>query len=196
MLRIWTMSESYEIVRQVSSKRGSRDDMLILCKEQSREFGFLRFSTLDDAQTFMDRHHPVLYLYGDSTKANGDPNEARVRISYGRERKENKTDEADWSCSSVSNTSHAMKHLANLSSATSTTMPPARDALDARLHAQVCPYFFLKLAADGKTLGRVAALRKLPTLATTMHRLTTSLPSFFSSVVWNLPSPKIVLRKA
>ena len=77
-------------------------DMLTLPKEQSREFGFLRFSTVEDAQAFMDRNYPILYLYGDSSKANGDPNEPKVRISFGRERKENRSDEADWNCSSVS----------------------------------------------------------------------------------------------
>ena len=49
----------------------------------------------------MDRNYPSLYLYGDSSKAAGDPDEAKVRISYGRERRDNRSDEADWICPSV-----------------------------------------------------------------------------------------------
>lgn len=69
--------------------------------EQSRQFGFLRFSTLQEAEAFMDRNYPVLYLYGDSSKSNGDA--SKVRIAFGRERKEqSRNDDADWICSMVS----------------------------------------------------------------------------------------------
>ena len=50
----------------------------------------------------MDRNHGTLYLYGDSSKGSGDPEEAKVRIFYGKERRDNRSDEADWICSSVS----------------------------------------------------------------------------------------------
>lgn len=69
--------------------------------EQSRGFGFLRFSSVEDATSFMDRNHGTLYLYGDSSKGSGDPEEAKVRISYGKERRDNRNDEPDWICSSV-----------------------------------------------------------------------------------------------
>ncbi|RMZ92213.1 hypothetical protein DV736_g519, partial [Chaetothyriales sp. CBS 134916] len=81
------------------------DDVRIIRDRQTkrpRGFGFLRFGSLDDAQAFMARHQPVLYLYGDSdsNRAHTDPDSARVRISYGRERKEGRAEEADWTCSS------------------------------------------------------------------------------------------------
>lgn len=68
---------------------------------QSRGFGFLRFPTLQTAEEFMDRNHPMVYLYGDSNKSNGDA--SRVRIAFSRERKEaTRTDDADWICPAVS----------------------------------------------------------------------------------------------
>lgn len=66
--------------------------------EQSRQFGFLRFSTLEEAEEFMDRNYPVIYLYGDGNKSsNGDA--SKVRIAFGRERKEqSRNDDGDWAC--------------------------------------------------------------------------------------------------
>ncbi|KIX06174.1 uncharacterized protein Z518_04148 [Rhinocladiella mackenziei CBS 650.93] len=66
--------------------------------KQSRQFGFLRFSTLEVAEDFMDQNYPFLYLYGDSNKSNGDA--SKVRIAFGRERKDvSRSDDADWICS-------------------------------------------------------------------------------------------------
>ena len=84
--------------------------MLTCSKEQSRQFGFLRFSALEDAEAFMDRNYPILYLYGDTSKASDDPDEPKVRITYGRERRENKTDDSDWLCSSVSDPCCTRRH--------------------------------------------------------------------------------------
>jgi hypothetical protein len=75
--------------------------MSSLFLEQSRQFGFLRFPSLEAAVSFMDRNFPILYLYGDSSKSNGDPDQAKVRLSYGKERKEPRSEEGDWVCSSV-----------------------------------------------------------------------------------------------
>ncbi|KAK5035369.1 hypothetical protein LTS07_002806 [Exophiala sideris] len=67
--------------------------------KQSRQFGFLRFATLQEAEDFMDHNYPVLYLYGDSNKSNGDA--SKVRITFGRERKEPiRAEDADWICPS------------------------------------------------------------------------------------------------
>ena len=96
----WTMLELSGTARQVSFLE-LKSTLPDTSKEQSRGFGFLRFSTIDDAISFMDRNYPNLYLYGDSSKASSDPDEAKVRISYGRERRDNRNDEADWICSSV-----------------------------------------------------------------------------------------------
>lgn len=71
--------------------------------EQSRQFGFLRFSSLDEAMAFMDRNYPTVYLYGDTTKATGDPDQVKVRLSYGKERKDPRGEDGDWVCSSVRN---------------------------------------------------------------------------------------------
>ncbi|EXJ92496.1 hypothetical protein A1O3_01048 [Capronia epimyces CBS 606.96] len=65
--------------------------------EQSRQFGFLRFSTLRQAEDFMDRNYPVLYIYGDNDNSNGTA--SKVRIAFGRERKDPiRSDDADWIC--------------------------------------------------------------------------------------------------
>ena len=49
----------------------------------------------------MDRHYPTIYLYGDSEKSTGGPDEFRVRLSYGKERRDNRVEETDWICQSV-----------------------------------------------------------------------------------------------
>ncbi|EXJ85572.1 hypothetical protein A1O1_05937 [Capronia coronata CBS 617.96] len=65
--------------------------------KQSRGFGFLRFSSQEQAEDFMDRNYPFLYLYGDNDKSNGDS--SKVRIAFGRERKEPvRSEDADWIC--------------------------------------------------------------------------------------------------
>lgn len=67
--------------------------------EQSRQFGFLRFATLQQAEDFMERNYPNLYLYGTGT---GGAEEAKVRIAFSRERKgPQDKDEPDWICKVV-----------------------------------------------------------------------------------------------
>ena len=74
--------------------------------EQSRQFGFLRFTSGKEAETFMDKNYPTIYLYG-SDGTGGGPDEAKVRIAYGRERKDaSRNEEADWTCKVVSHTVH------------------------------------------------------------------------------------------
>ncbi|KAJ4511737.1 hypothetical protein HRR83_004224 [Exophiala dermatitidis] len=76
------------------------DDVRVICDrqtKQSRGFGFLRFSNLQQAESFMDKHYPFLYLYGDYDKS---PGVCKVRLAFGRERKEvPRPDEDDWICS-------------------------------------------------------------------------------------------------
>jgi hypothetical protein len=87
--------------RQTSAYASYRPRFNSRFLEQSRQFGFLRFPSLDAAMSFMDRNYPILYLYGDNSKANGDSDQAKVRLSYGKERKEPRTEEGDWVCPSV-----------------------------------------------------------------------------------------------
>ncbi|ETN45699.1 uncharacterized protein HMPREF1541_09532 [Cyphellophora europaea CBS 101466] len=75
----------------------------------SRQFGFLRFPTLEEAQDFMDRHYPTIYLYGDSSKAQGDPDDSRVRLSYGKERRDTRPEDTDWICSSCNVNNYATR---------------------------------------------------------------------------------------
>lgn len=69
--------------------------------EQSRQFGFLRFETLEDSTYFMDRNHPQIYIYGQSST--GDDQSAKVSIAYSRERGERRGDpnEGEWICKIV-----------------------------------------------------------------------------------------------
>jgi len=50
----------------------------------------------------MDRNYPILYLYGDGSKSNGDA--SKVHIAFGREKREatNRSDDEDWICAVVS----------------------------------------------------------------------------------------------
>lgn len=97
----WTTSVSFATDKQVSLQ----DDITLPDSshdpsEQSRGFGFLRFSNLQQAESFMDKHYPFLYLYGDYDKS---PGVCKVRLAFGRERKEvPRPDEDDWICSMVS----------------------------------------------------------------------------------------------
>ena len=48
----------------------------------------------------MERSYPTIYLYGDGDKSNGDA--SKVRIAFGRERKEpTRGEDADWICANV-----------------------------------------------------------------------------------------------
>ena len=49
----------------------------------------------------MERNYPTIYLYGDSSKGSGDPNEFKVRISYGKDRRDDRVEDTDWICPSV-----------------------------------------------------------------------------------------------
>ena len=58
---------------------------------------------LQQAQTFMERHHPLLYLYGNATS--GDNEEAaKVLLVYSREKPDHTREkvEGDWICKIVS----------------------------------------------------------------------------------------------
>ena len=72
--------------------------------EVSRGFGFLRFSTLDKAKAFVERSHPMIYLYGNSS-TDGDDSAAKVRIAFSRERDDRsrgEKTEGEWVCKIVS----------------------------------------------------------------------------------------------
>lgn len=48
----------------------------------------------------MDKNYPTIYIYGDSAKGNTSE-DAKVRLAFGRERKEPERTEADWVCKMV-----------------------------------------------------------------------------------------------
>ncbi|OAP57490.1 hypothetical protein AYL99_08228 [Fonsecaea erecta] len=86
-------------LKQYYHAEGLEDTRVIRDKQtkQSRRFGFIRFGTLQEAEAFMDRNYPVLYLYGDSDKSNG--GSSKVRITFSRERKDpRRNDDPDWIC--------------------------------------------------------------------------------------------------
>lgn len=56
---------------------------------------------MEQAEDFMDQNYPTIYLYGDSNKSSGEPDEFKVRISYGKDRRDDRVDETDWICPSV-----------------------------------------------------------------------------------------------
>jgi hypothetical protein len=72
-----------------------------MATDKGRNYGFLRFPSLEEAEAFMDRNYPSIYLYGDSSKTSGKPGDAKVRISFGKERRDNRSDEVDWICPTV-----------------------------------------------------------------------------------------------
>jgi len=87
----------------------------------------------------MDRNYPTLYLYGDGNTSNGDA--SKVRIAYGRERKEqSRGEDVDWICANVCQiylrSQDCMRLTTN--SAISITSRPEVDVLDARPRDQVC----------------------------------------------------------
>ncbi|KIW78199.1 hypothetical protein Z517_08032 [Fonsecaea pedrosoi CBS 271.37] len=97
-----------DFAKQISSElkqyyhaEGLEDVRVIRDKQtkQSRRFGFIRFGAVQEAEAFMDRNYPILYLYGDNNKSNGSA--AKVRITFSRERKDpRRTEEPDWICDS------------------------------------------------------------------------------------------------
>jgi hypothetical protein len=131
------MFESYATNRPVSQEN---DIIEIKLKnrvtEQSRQFGFLRFASIEEAEDFMNRHYPIIYLYGDSEKSSGANDEFRVRLSYGKERRDNRIDDNDWICPSVG-ADFYHKLATNSYSAISTTTLLAQDAFVVRRQSQV-----------------------------------------------------------
>lgn len=83
---------------------------LIVDTEASRQFGFLRFATLQNSRAFVERNYPMIYLYG-STAAGDDGEAAKVRIAFSRERDDRdrlEKAEGEWTCKIV----RIMKRLA------------------------------------------------------------------------------------
>ncbi|KAK5072150.1 hypothetical protein LTS08_000754 [Lithohypha guttulata] len=65
---------------------------------RSRGFGFIRFPSLPAAESFMQANYPIVYIYGENSKGHTSDN-AKVRIAYGRERKDtDRVQETDWIC--------------------------------------------------------------------------------------------------
>lgn len=82
----------------------------------------------------MEKNFPMIYIYGDSSKGNTS-GDAKVRIAFGRERKEmDRSQETDWVCKMV-----LFSNLRNIStcltwsSAILTISLPESDAFDARV---------------------------------------------------------------
>ena len=71
--------------------------------EISRQFGFLRFATLQDSKAFVERNYPMIYLYGSNT-AEDKGEAAKVRIAFSREREDrdrSERAEGEWTCKIV-----------------------------------------------------------------------------------------------
>jgi hypothetical protein len=69
----------------------------------------------------MERNHPLLYLYGDSSSTGSDE-AAKVRIAYTREKHDhgNEKAEGEWICKVVSALSSRFGRVLTASSVTST----------------------------------------------------------------------------
>jgi hypothetical protein len=119
MWRAWKMFESSATDKRVSAGHGQAPGITQahVCEtEQSRQFGFLRFSTLQDAEVFMEHNYPTLYLYGDDNKSNGQASKAR--IAFGRERKDqSRGEEPDWICANVCGYRQSVSRICELNNA-------------------------------------------------------------------------------
>jgi len=77
--------------------------LLIAYPEVSRQFGFLRFATLQDSRAFVERNYPMIYFYGsNSAEENGEA--AKVRIAFSRQRDDrdrSERTEGEWTCKIV-----------------------------------------------------------------------------------------------
>ncbi|KAI9662113.1 MAG: hypothetical protein M1831_002809 [Alyxoria varia] len=63
----------------------------------SRQFGFLRFASVEEATAFMDQNFPMIYLYG-STSGEKDAQAAKVRIAFSKERENREKPDDGWTC--------------------------------------------------------------------------------------------------
>ena len=73
-------------------------------KEMSRGFGFLRFPTLEQSRSFLEKNHPYVYLSG-KLGPNSNAQAAKVRIAYSRERDDRSRAaerlDGEWTCKIV-----------------------------------------------------------------------------------------------
>ncbi|KPI44528.1 putative RNA-binding protein [Cyphellophora attinorum] len=77
------------------------DDVRIIRDRQtkkSRQFGFLRFPTIEDAEDFMHRNYPSIYLYGNDDDRHSSAEVSKVRLTFSRERRDKTYDDNDWIC--------------------------------------------------------------------------------------------------
>jgi len=74
--------------------------------EVSRGFGFIRFSTIEESKSFVERNYPIIHLHGNNTSDNDDE-AAKVRIAFSRERDDRARGEkadGEWTCKIVRHT--------------------------------------------------------------------------------------------
>jgi len=100
----WTMFESYVTRKPVSVERSEKLDCTRLtCLGASRQFGFLRFPTIQESKAFVERNHPAIHL---SSKQANDVERVKtvVRIAFSKDREERERDrdrplaDGEWKC--------------------------------------------------------------------------------------------------
>jgi hypothetical protein len=97
--------DDVRIIRDRQTSRSAADatfQRTEVMLEQSRQFGFLRFPTIEDAEDFMHRNYPSIYLYGNSDERHSGADVSKVRLTFSRERRDKTYDDNDWICPNVS----------------------------------------------------------------------------------------------
>jgi hypothetical protein len=73
---------------------------MLIIPEQSRGFGFLKFSSLHAARYFLERNYPTWQI-SHRESPNSDQETVKVRVQYSRDREDRgkgEKSDADWTC--------------------------------------------------------------------------------------------------
>ena len=112
-----------------------------MISEASRGFGFIRFPSLEDSKSFVERNYPMIYLYGNGS-SNNDDQAAKVRIAFSRERDDRSRGEkadGEWTCKIVRYASNRYIHgTSETHSARLSTSLAERNVIGARHRRSVC----------------------------------------------------------
>lgn len=76
--------------------------LILIFTGESRQFGFVRFPSVNASHKFLERNYPAVYFPVDQS-SDSENQEVKVRVAYSRERndRDRRPPDSDWTCIQV-----------------------------------------------------------------------------------------------